>query len=347
MSDDTEHGSALPGSTAAGSTAGGPPATAAPSPRVVEAGESSESTLTVLIAFGANLLIAIAKSAAAVVTGSASMVAEAVHSWADTGNEVFLLVADKRARRPADREHPLGYGREAYVWSMFAAIGLFAVGAGVSITHGIQELVHPEPAGDYGIAYAVLAVAFVLEGISFLQAFRQVRREAKSADRSVAAHVLRTSDPTVRAVFAEDAAALAGLLIAFAGILAHQITGSPIPDAIGSIAVGVLLAVVSVVLIDRNRRFLVGEGVDPRVRTDVTESLTRLPGVLRVTYLRVEYVGPRSVYLVAAVDLTGDDAESDVARRLAELERQIVGRPLVAGCVLTLSLPDDPSLPTT
>lgn len=319
-----------------------------PSPRVVggdQEGGGSESTLTVVVAFGANLLIAIAKSVAAAVTGSASMVAEAVHSWADAGNEIFLLIADKRSRRPANRTHPLGFGREAYVWSMFAAIGLFAVGAGVSITHGIQELVDPEPAGDYAVAYVVLAVAFILEGISFLQALRQARAEARMAERALLSHVLRTSDPTVRAVFAEDAAALVGLVIAFAGILAHQITGSPVPDAIGSIAVGVVLAVVAVVLIDRNRRFLVGEGVDDRTRQLVMDLLLESPAIVRVTYLRLEYVGPRSLYLVAAVDLAGDDAESDAARVLARLERRIVEDPTIAGCVLTLAVPEDPSLP--
>ena len=110
------------------------------------AGEKSESTLTVLIAFAANLLIAVAKIWAAALTGSASMVAEAAHSWADTGNEIFLMIANRRSRRPAGRAHPLGYGREAYVWSLFAALGLFVAGSAVSITHGIHELIDPEPA---------------------------------------------------------------------------------------------------------------------------------------------------------------------------------------------------------
>src|SRR6478735_5488389 len=136
----------------------------------------AESTLTVVVAFAANALIAVAKTVAAVLTGAASMLAEAAHSWADTGNEVFLLVAQRRAARAPDRAHPLGYGREVYVWSLFAAIGLFAVGAGVSITHGVQELVHPEPASDFGIAYAVLGVSAVLEGASFFQASRQAKR---------------------------------------------------------------------------------------------------------------------------------------------------------------------------
>src|SRR6218665_2546646 len=132
-------------------------------PQLDEAAPQEESGLTVVVAFVANILIAVAKSVAAAITGSASMLAEAAHSWADTGNEVFLLIAQRRSARPSDRSHPLGYGREVYVWSLFAAIGLFAVGAGVSITHGTQELVHPEPATAFGIAYAVLAISAILE----------------------------------------------------------------------------------------------------------------------------------------------------------------------------------------
>jgi cation diffusion facilitator family transporter len=131
--------------------------------------------LTIIIAFTANALLAAAKSMAAVLTGSASMTAEAAHSWADTGNQVFLFMAEQRSRRPRDTSHPMGYGREAYVWSMFAAFGLFTAGAVVSIMHGIQQIIEPEPASDFPVAYVVLAVAFVLEGISFVQAFRQTR----------------------------------------------------------------------------------------------------------------------------------------------------------------------------
>src|SRR5215510_1853829 len=139
---------------------------------------ASESLTTVLVAFGANVLIAVAKSVAAVVTGSASLVAEAAHSWADTGNEVFLLVADRRSRRPPDRAHPFGHGREAYVWSLLAALGLFVAGAAVSVTHGVQELFHQEPATDFVVGYVVLALAFVLEGISFLRSVHQLRPQA-------------------------------------------------------------------------------------------------------------------------------------------------------------------------
>lgn len=305
--------------------------------------------VTVVLAFAANALVALAKSVAAVLTGSASMVAEAAHSWADTGNEIFLLVADRRSRRRPDRTHPLGYGREAYVWSMFAAVGLFVAGAVVSITHGVQQLTADEAAENYTIAYAVLGIAFVLEGISFAQALRQVRGEAARTDDGILQHVLDTSDPTLRAVFAEDAAALIGLAIAAAGIGLHQATGSPVYDAIGSILVGVLLAVVAFVLIDRNRRFLVGMEVAQPVRDVVRERIAAMDEVSTVGYLHVEFVGPHRVYVVASVDLVGDAVESSVADRLRELEHRLEREDAVVEAVLTVSrpgAPPDADLPT-
>jgi cation diffusion facilitator family transporter len=304
----------------------------------------SESLTTVLVAFGANVLIALAKSAAAMVTGSASLVAEAAHSWADAGNEIFLLVADRRSHRAPDPAHPLGHGREAYVWSLFAALGLFVAGAAVSVTHGVQELIHPQPAERFVVGYVVLGVSFVLEGVSFLQSVRQAKPEAESMQRDLIEHVLATSDPTLRAVFAEDSAALIGLVIAAAGLAAHELTGSATPDAIGSILVGVLLAVVAVVLINLNRRYLVGQEADPRVRVAALQALLDLPEVARVTYLRLEVVGPRMVFVVGDVDLTGDDTESHVAVRLRALEAKISASPAVVGAVLSLSAPEEPSL---
>src|SRR5215472_16366703 len=294
----------------------------------------SESLLTVLVAFGVNILIAVAKSVAAVVTGSASILAEAAHSWADAGNEVFLLIANRRSRRPPDPKHPLGHGREAYVWSLLAAVGLFVAGAAISIAHGVQELITPEPATDFVVGYVVLAVSFVLESVSFLQSVRQARPEAQSMQRDVIENVLATSDPTLRAVFAEDSAALVGLVIAAAGLAAHELTGSPVPDAIGSILVGLLLAVVAVVLINRNRRYLVGEEADPRVRAAAIQALIDMP----------EVAGPRMVSVIGDVDLTGDDTESHVAVRLRALEAKVSESPAVVGAVLSLSAPDEPSL---
>ena len=304
------------------------------------------SLRTVLIAFGANLLVAAAKTIAAVITGSASMVAEAAHSWADTGNEIFLLFAERKGSRRRDASHPMGYGRDSYVWSMFAAFGLFTVGAVVSIMHGVQQLSGTEPGGNFLINYVVLAVAFVLEGTSFLQAFRQARSSADRTGTRTLGFVMHTSDPTLRAVFAEDAAALIGLLIAGAGIAAHQITGSAVPDAVGSILVGVLLAVVAVVLINRNRNFLVGQAINPALRREILGQLLGHPDIDRITYLHVEFVGPNRVYLVAAIDLTGNLREDDVAVHLRRIERQLESRDAVEEAVLTLSTKDEPSLTT-
>jgi cation diffusion facilitator family transporter len=305
---------------------------------------SGDKPVTVIIAFIANLLVAAAKTVASMITGSASMTAEAAHSWADTGNQIFLLIAERKSRRGRDLSHPMGYGREAYVWAMFAAFGLFTAGAGVSITHGVQQLLDPEPAGDYGIAYAVLAIAFVLEGVSFTQAFRQARKAGRERGTTTLQSVSTTSNPTLRAVFAEDAAALLGLVIAFFGILLHQLTGSPVPDAIGSILVGVLLGVIAVILIDRNRRFLVGQAVSPALLESVAGRLSDHASIERVTYLHLEYVGPERLYLVAAVDLTGDRREHEVAVALRAVEHDIEDHERIEEAVLTLSTPDEPTL---
>jgi divalent metal cation (Fe/Co/Zn/Cd) transporter len=264
----------------------------------------NQSLLTVLIAFLANLLIAIAKSVAAAITSSASMLAEAAHSWADAGNEIFLLIADRRSDRGRDSGHPMGFL----------------------------------------VAYVVLAIAFVLEGVSFTQAMTQARRLAAVRDSSVTELVLNTSNPTLRAVIFEDAAALVGIAIATAGIALHQVTGSVTPDAIGSILVGVLLAVVAVVLIDRNRRFLVGEAVRPEIRQQVLRELLAHPDIDRITYLHLEYVGPGRLYLVASVDMTGNDVEHSVAVRLRQVERELEQYDAIEEAVLTLATPEEVSL---
>jgi len=303
-----------------------------------------ESLLTVVIAFAANLLVAVAKTIASMLTGSASMTAEAAHSWADTGNEVFLLVAERRGARKRDTAHPLGYGRETYIWSMFAAFGLFTAGAVVSIWHGITELGETGPAEDVVLNYVVLGVAFVLEGTSFVQAFRQAHGAATKRRVPVLRHVLQSSNPTLRAVFAEDAAALVGLVIAFLGVLLHQLTGLAVFDAVGSIAVGILLGVVAIVLIERNRRFLLGQATSPELEDAVLTELLRRDEVERVTYLHLEFVGPSRVFLVAAVDLQGNEDEEHVAVRLRHVEDSLETSEYIEEAVLTLSLPGDESL---
>jgi cation diffusion facilitator family transporter len=303
-----------------------------------------ESLLTVLVALTANLLIAVAKTVVAVITGSASMTAEAAHSWADTGNEIFLLIAQRRSERGRDDSHPLGYGREAYVWSMFAAFGLFGAGAVVSVWHGISVLGHEEPETSYGWAYAVLAIAFVLESVSFFQATRQTRSEARARGLRPLKFIANTSNPTLRAVFAEDAAALVGLVIAGLGIFLHQVTGNAVWDALGSILVGLLLGVVAVFLIGRNRDYLVGQAVRPELWERAFDALHDSTEVERITFLHLEFVGPGRVFLVAAVDLTGNDTESQVADRLAALGHEVEKHDLVELAMITLSRTDAPSL---
>jgi cation diffusion facilitator family transporter len=303
---------------------------------------SGESLRTVLIAFAANAAIAVAKTVASVLSGSASMLAEAAHSWADTGNQALLYVADRRSRRPADPRHPLGYGREAYVWALLAAVGLFVVGAAVSIWHGITEIIHgEESSGDYLLSYIVLLIALVLEGISLAQAVRQLRREAQEYDRDLLEHALATSDPTTRAVFAEDSGAVIGIAIAFAGLGLHQLTGNAVWDGVGSILIGVLLGVIAVILIDRNRRFLTGEPGSDDLRNAVMARIRELPDVNDVRFVRLTFVGPKRLFLVASVDLVGDPVESHVARTLRRLETELERDPHVADAVLTIADPDD------
>lgn len=304
-----------------------------------------DSLLTVVVALTANALLAVAKSVAGAVTGSASMVAEAAHSWADTGNEVFLLVAERRGARPRDEAHPRGYGRATYTWSLVAAFGLFAAGAVVSVWNGVSELRSPgEGATSFTVNYVILAIAFVLEGTSFLQATRQVRGGAERFGLRPLRYVARTSDPTLRAVFLEDSSALVGLALAGGAIALHQVTGDAVWDALGSIAVGLLLGVVAVFLMQRNMAYLLGEGIAPAQRAQALAGLLAHPEIDRVTYLHVEYVGPQRLFVVAAVDLVGDDPEPDLARRLRRVEADLERLPVIEDAVLTLALPEEPAL---
>lgn len=300
--------------------------------------------MTVILALAANVLVAIAKTVATVLTGSAAMLAEAAHSWADAGNEIFLLFADRAAVRPRDRDHPFGFGRDAWLWSLFAAIGVFAVGSTVSIFHGIQELFDPEPTEAAVVNYIVLAVAFVLEGTSFLQSVRQARKRAREARRDVLDYVAGSSESTLRAVFAEDSAALIGILIAAAGIFLHQVTGNAVWDAIASIAIGVLLAIVALFLIDRNRRLLIGGSTGGKIRQWIVGLLEKEPEIDHVTYLHVELIGPRQLFVAGAVDLIGDKPEHEAAEQLRRIEDDLEAEELIETAVLTIASYREPAI---
>lgn len=302
------------------------------------------SMLTVLIAVGANFLIAIAKTVVAFMTGSASMIAEAAHSWADTGNGTLLIVAEKKSVKPADTSHPLGYGKESYVWSMIAAFGVFTAGAIVSIYTGIKEWNAPEGETNYTIAFIVLAVAFVLEGISLMQAYRESKKHGEAMNISALGYVVDTSNPTLRGVFFEDLAAVTGLVIAAIGMGLHAYTGQPFWDALGSIIVGVLLGAVAIFLISRNRDFLVGLKVSDSMHEYVLSELNAHPDIDSVSYLHLEWVGPKKMFMVAAVDIAGNKLEEQVAHKFELIENQFRANPIFQEAVLTLSVPGAPIL---
>ncbi|MGD7001960.1 cation diffusion facilitator family transporter [Corynebacterium halotolerans] len=302
---------------------------------------TSENSLTVILAFFANLLVAVAKSIVALFTGSAAMVAEAAHSWADAGNEIFLIIGERRARRAPDADHPLGYGRSGYVWSMFAAFGLFTVGSAVSIWHGIQALGAPDEEVSYFWAYIVLAVAFVLEGTSFLQAWRETRQGAAKRHISQLRYLGTTSNPMLRSVFLEDFVALIGLVIAALGLYLHQVTGSAVWDAVASILVGVLLGVVAITLIAKNAVFLTGEAGTPLARNMLLEQILTHPNTESVSFLHTEWVGADRILVIASVDLVGDNPESRIREMLQEVEDRLEQEPFVARAILGLSRPGD------
>jgi cation diffusion facilitator family transporter len=285
-----------------------------------------ESARTVVVALIANLSVALAKIGAAVITGSTAMTAEAAHAVADTGNQLLLLEAQRRSVRPADARHPFGYGRDAYFWSLIASVGVFLAGAVFSLREGIASLLHQVDATSFEVAYAILAISAIFDSVSLVQAVRQLRSEARQLRRDFLDQVVMTSDPTVRAVFAEDAAAIAGDMIALVGVALHQATGSPVPDAVAAVLIGMLLVAVSVQLARRNRDFLLGEQAPPAVRAEVERSVASKPGVVAIKELLLTYLGPRRIWVLTRVDvddgLRGDEVEELVRAIDADLRKQ-------------------------
>ena len=280
--------------------------------------QAGESATTVVVALAANLGIALAKLAAAIISGSSAMLAESFHAMADTGNEVLLLIAQKQSQIPADEDHPLGHGRAAYFWALIAALGVFVTGALLSIREGVLELVRPEPTTSFTVTYVVLAISLLLEGTSLLRAYRQLRDEAAELERAFTEHVRLSSDPIARAVFAEDAAAVAGNVIAGTGIALEQLTGSTIPDAVAAVLIGLILGYVALELARSNGDFLIGRRAPPEIEANVRKTILRQRGVTAITELVVTFLGPRQLRVLARVDiddgLTGAQVKSVIRR---------------------------------
>jgi cation diffusion facilitator family transporter len=311
-----------PGKTGRVSTSSAEPATVEPAVPPKD-DEGNESVGTVIIALLANLVIAGAKTAAGLISGSAAMLSEAAHSFADTVTEVFLFVALRRGSRPADDEHPFGYGKESFVWAFIAALFTFIAGAGFSIYHGVTTIISGEETGAFIWSYIVLAVSFVAEGTSFLRARRQVNDESARWRTSVVRFLRLTPDTTVKAVYFEDSGALIGLIIAAAGLLLTQMTGSDVWDGLSSILIGILLLFIATILARSNVSLLVGRAVPRRVHNQIAEDLAAIPVVTAVPTLLTMLLGPGNILVAAKVDfddnVTGkeiEEASDDAERRL-------------------------------
>jgi cation diffusion facilitator family transporter len=298
-----------------------------------------ESRSTALLAVAANAGVALAKGVAALLTGSAAMTAETLHSIADVANEALLLVGVHRSRRPADRGHPRGYGRDRYFWSLLAAVGIFVAGGVASVGEGVEALRHPRELDHVPTALAVLAVSAVLEGASWLKARRQVHDEAEDHEVEAEDLIDVTSDPTPVTVYLEDSAALWGLGVAAAGVVGHDVTGQAWWDAGASVVVGLLLMWVAARLVVLNRRLLLAPSVPPAVREHVAAVARSEPWVLDVADTVVVYVGPGAVSVALDVEPDVSLHAEDLVERLAALRRHLVDHEGVTSVAITLVPP--------
>ncbi len=260
-----------------------------------------ESSRTILIALLANVVIAVAKVIAGVVSGSSAMLAEAAHSAADSVNEVLLAISLRRDRAPADATHPMGHGRERFLWAFMAAIASFLIGGCVSIAIAVRELGSHHPMHGALVAWIVLAVSLVAEGASWLQSMRQARNQASEYGLPVWRYLIRASDPVVRAIVVEDSAALIGLCLAAAGLLASEVLGTNVPDSVASLLIGVLLAVTAFGLARPLADFLVGRSLPPTQLETLYAMVKKDPAVHEIVSLRALYIGPEEVVVIAKV----------------------------------------------
>jgi cation diffusion facilitator family transporter len=280
------------------------------------------SRSTVLLAGGVNLLIAIAKLVAGLVSGSSAMLAESAHSLGDTLNQGLLMTALQRSHKPADEEHPFGYGMERYFWALLAAVGIFVLGAGFAFYEGISALVEGGTPGSPTLAFVVLGISFVFEGSSFLKAIVQVRHETRESGH--AWRYLRTeADPALRAVFWEDGVALLGLLLAAGGSALDELTGGRTWDGVASLAIAVLLVVVAYGLGRQNQQNLIGRAVSPELRHDIEQAINEADGVDAVLELLTMRLSPDQVLVAARVDLADDRSPEDIERAADEVDAMV------------------------
>lgn len=282
---------------------------------------ASESRTAVYGALAGNALIAVTKFGGAALTGSSAMLSEGIHSTVDTGDQILLLIGMKRSKRPPDAEHPFGHGKELYFWSLIVAVLIFGLGGGISAYEGVLHMLHPAPLEDPKWNYFVLAAAFVFEGISFaigLHSFWQ-----QKGDTPFWKALRKSKDPTVYTVVAEDAAALAGILVAAAGVYASHVWQMPVLDGLASVIIGVLLAAIASVLIYESRGLLIGEGVDNETAEEIRRVAKQVPIVSAAARPVTMYFGPDNVLLNLDVEFRPDAAMEDIARGIDDMETRI------------------------
>jgi cation diffusion facilitator family transporter len=257
-----------------------------------------ESRLAVIAAVIGNLIIAVIKFIAAILTGSSAMISEGIHSVVDTGNGLLLLLGLKDAKRPADSQHPFGYGKSLYFWTNIVAISIFGIGGGMSVYEGITYVASVTPStelGDPTVAYIVLGIALLVEGTSFFIASRELFR-AKGGERTWK-FIKRSKDPSLYAVVFEDSAAILGLVFAFLGIFLGHMLHNPYLDGIASIAIGLLLMSVAWFLASRTKGLLMGEGVSPEELVDIRRRVESDPAVEKAGSILTMYMGPQDLII--------------------------------------------------
>lgn len=279
------------------------------------------STKVVVAALLGNAAIGVAKFTAAIFTGSSAMLSEAVHSVVDTGNQGLILYGLKRAKKPADEKHPFGYGMELYFWSFVVAILLFAIGAGVSLYEGIEKVMHPHPVTDPIWNYAVLGFAFIVEGIAWTIAFKEFNK--RKGHRGFWEAIRESKDPAVFVVLMEDTAAMLGLVAAFLGISMGQWLDMPVLDGVASIAIGIILAMVAVILAIECKGLLIGESARSATVRGIRALIHARAGVKTINELLTMHLGPNDILVTLSLDFTEDLSADDVEALITEMETEI------------------------
>jgi cation diffusion facilitator family transporter len=282
--------------------------------------QAHSSTRAILYAFVANLGIAFAKTWAAIYTGSGSMLAEAIHSYADSGNQVLLLIGLKQSQQPADADHPLGYGKLTYFWSFIVALMLFSLGGLFSIYEGVHKFQHPEPLNQIWIALAVLALAVVLESTAMFGVLREVKHLRE--DRSLRYWLKTTRNAELVVVLGEDFAALTGLSLALVFVGLAAITGDPVYDAIGSMCIGTVLIVVSIFVAWRIRDLIIGKSAEPDLQAEISQIIEDDPVIEHVFNIITFQVGPQ-VMLAAKVKVRPDLSIAEAVKNINRLEKRL------------------------